>query len=214
MYFELSLYFHLFLFDTRLPGLSFVKVQSKKTYRICGCFGSCGLKWVDLFPQSFIFPSALDRLHCHLQRANDGCYLDEREDPTAIVESARENKSWWKDNINSFHTESVIEIFLFCIWMLGLKPLLNVNILWTNWRIYFFDPSPLLFIWCCMFLDAIKGSLFLDNSKCGELCGRISAVFIVYKRWLKLRLLSTTVSDHMIWEINNYKWIKSLLLQM
>ena len=29
------------------------------------------MKCVDVFPQSFIFPSALDRLHCHLQRAND-----------------------------------------------------------------------------------------------------------------------------------------------
>ena len=43
-----------------------------------GCSGRLWLKvmsWV--FPQSFIFPSDFDRLHCHLRSANDGCYLDE-----------------------------------------------------------------------------------------------------------------------------------------
>ena len=45
-----------------------------------GCFGRLWIqlmKWVDVFPQSFIWPSAFDWPHCHLQSANDGCYLDE-----------------------------------------------------------------------------------------------------------------------------------------
>ena len=34
------------------------------------------MKLIDVvFPQSSIFPSAFDRLHCHLQRANDRFYL-------------------------------------------------------------------------------------------------------------------------------------------
>ena len=38
-------------------------------------------KLVDVVvPQNFIFPSTFDRLHCHLQRDNDGCYLDESLD--------------------------------------------------------------------------------------------------------------------------------------
>ena len=68
-----------------------------------------------VFPQRFIFTSTFDRLHCHLQRTNDGCCLDERFPVQQItyiiralntvqsVQSIRKNKTVWKENINSFH---------------------------------------------------------------------------------------------------------------
>ena len=37
--------------------------------RCLGRLWSEVIKWVDVLPQIFIYPSAIDRLHCHLQRA-------------------------------------------------------------------------------------------------------------------------------------------------
>ena len=56
-----------------------IKSKDKYVIIIIICPRTIPMKWFDVvFPKSFIFPSAFDRSHCHLQRASDGCYLDER----------------------------------------------------------------------------------------------------------------------------------------